>query len=150
MDDLQLFVSLRAIEEGRGDPDAFRVVLAELRRLENELAEAGEKIPRFDLEREDLDNLSLLKMRQSLEPEGKVRRIAPVRWCYLLVRKMFLGTQRRYNESVSYLLRRLYSATLLSRYYQVRALALEKRLDRLERQADEQKAPAPPPPEPNP
>jgi len=158
MDQLRLFVSLRALTGGEGDPEALRAVQAELERLEKELATAGEAPEPFRLDQEDLDNLFLLKTRQSLEPEGKIGRLPPVRWYYRLARRLLLGTQRRYNESVTYLVRRLYSTALLTRYYQLRSLALERRLGeieerlkRLESDPSPQRAePSSPPPEPRP
>jgi len=134
MDELRLFVALRALDAGRAEPGALRTVQAEIARLEALLrAEQGPVAP-FALDQEDLDNLFLLNHRQGLEPEDKVRRWPPVRWAYMLARKLFMGTQRRYNESVTYLVRRLYATALLTRYYQVRSLALERRLDAIEAQ----------------
>jgi hypothetical protein len=124
MEDLRLFFTL---------PETLRPVQAELIELETELAEQGGDIPGgFALEQKDLDNLFLLEERQWLEPEGKVRHFGPLRWLYTIVRRLFLGTQRRYNESTTYLLRRLCSVAVLTRYYQLRALALERRIDALQ------------------
>jgi hypothetical protein len=160
MDRLRLFVSLRALSAGSQDAEALRTVEAELRRLEGEMAAAGhgEPVEPFRLAQADLDNLFLLKLRQSLEPEGKVYRIGLLRWCYRLFRRFILGTQRRYNESAAYLIRRLYATTLLTRYYQLRSLALERRLNdlearlaRLDSGSDRPPAPSPsPPPEARP
>ena len=154
MDRLRLFVSLRALSEGRDDPEALGTVEAELTRLERELAGHGETVQPFRLAQEDLDNLVLLKVRQSLEPEGKVRRVAPLRWCYGLARRFVLTTQRRYNESVTHLIRRLFSTALLTRYYQLRAVLLERRLDDVEARiarTETRAAPtSPPPSEPKP
>jgi hypothetical protein len=131
MEELRLFVSLRAL--GANDPGALKTLQAEVARLERELLGAGETIAPFQLDQEDLDNLYSLKRRQSLEPEPAVRRLAPARWVYTLLRKIVLGTQRRYNESATHLIRRLYSSALLTRYYQLRALALERRVEELEK-----------------
>ena len=132
MDEQRLFVSLRALAQGERDPEALRAVQAELARLEKELAAGGKAPEPFQLDQEDLDNLFLLKVRQSLEPEGKIRRLPPVRWYYRFARRLLLGTQQRYNESVTYLVHRLYSTALLTRYYQLRSLVLEQRLDQIE------------------
>jgi hypothetical protein len=132
MDQLRLFVSLRALSEGGQDLEALATVEAELARLERELAAEGRNVETVRLAQEDLDNLFLLKMRQSLEPEGKIGRLGPLRWCYGLFRRLFLGTQRRYNESATYLVRRLYATVLLTRYYQLRSLVLERRLNEME------------------
>jgi len=133
MDQLRLFVSLRALGEGGGqDPAALQMVHDDLARLESELAVAGEAPEPFRLDQEDLDNLFLLKVRQSLEPEGKIKYLAPVRWLYSIFRRLFFGTQRRYNESATYLVRRLYSTALRTRYYQLRSLVLERRLKAIE------------------
>lgn len=133
MDELRLFISLRALADGASEPGSLRTLQAEVTRLEKFLAANGAEPPEpFSLDQEDLDNLFLLKKRQSLEPEDKVRRIPPIRWVYKLVRKLFLGTQRRYNESVSLLVRKLYASALLTRYYQLRSLALERRIDELQ------------------
>jgi len=156
MDQLRLFVSLRALSEGNQDLEALRTVEAELARLERDLAAygepgecveparggpvesveptRGESVEPFHLAQEDLDNLFLLKMRQSLEAEGKIHRLAPLRWLYGFFRRFVLNTQRRYNESATFLVRRLYSTTLLTRYYQLRALALERRMKEIEAQ----------------
>lgn len=137
MDELRLFVSLRALAAGDSDPEALRTIQAEVARLEEELAANGQSPPPFDIATEDLDNLFLLQKRQSLEPEGKVLRLPPIRWGYGLARKLFLGTQRRYNESVTHLVRRLYASALLTRYYQLRSLALERRLNEFERRIED-------------
>ena len=132
MEALRLFVSLRALGAGDGDPEALRTVQNEVARLEAELTAAGAAPEPFHIDAEDLDNLFLLKKRQSLEPEGKVLRLIPFRWYYQLTRKLLFGTQRRYNESVTHLIRRLYSTALLTRYYQLRALILERRIADIE------------------
>lgn len=157
MDQLRLFVSLRALNEGAPDSfvEALQTVGAEVTRLEREMAGEGGVIEPFS--REDLDHLFLLKMRQSLEPEGKILRWAPLRWYYGLTRRLLFGTQRRYNESVTSLMRRLYATSLLTRYYQLRSLALERRLNeiqerlaRLESNSDRLARHRPSPPETGP
>jgi hypothetical protein len=123
MEELRLFFSL---------PEPLRPIQAELARLEEQLGSTGDAAPLFTLEQKDLDNLFMLEERQWLEPEGRVRRLAPLRWLYTIVRRLCLGTQRRYNESATMLIRRLSAVALLSRYHQLRALALERRLEQLE------------------
>lgn len=137
MDELRLFVSLKALCEGRGEPDALRAVLGEIERLEKELAQTGAVVEPPATDREIMDNLYLLRVRQSLEPEGKVRRWPPFRWLYGLGRRLLLGTQRRYNESVTLLIRRLYAMSVLSRYYQLRSLALERRIEQIAARLEE-------------
>jgi hypothetical protein len=147
MEELRLFFNL---------PEPLRPIQAELARLEEQLAANDDLPPLFTLEQKDLDNLFMLEERQWLEPEGRVRSLAPMRWLYTLVRRLFLGTQRRYNESVTHLLRRLSAVALLTRYHQMRALALERRLEQLEARLARLEAERParrppsPPPEPKP
>jgi len=152
MDQLRLFVSLRALSEGEQDPELLRTVATELTRLEGELAAHGESVEPFRLLQEDLDNLFQLKTHQSLEPQGKLRRFAPLRWAYALFRRLLLGTQRQYNEAVTYLVRRLYATALLTRYYQLRSLLLERRQEEIEArlarlESDSNRPPAKSPPE---
>ncbi|MCX8037590.1 MAG: hypothetical protein N3D11_11210 [Candidatus Sumerlaeia bacterium] len=134
MDQLRLFVSLRSLHEGKSDPAALRTVHDELTRLESRLASAGVTPEPFRLTQEDLDNLHMLKVRQDLLAEGRIIHFGPIRWLYNLFRRLFFGTQRRYNESVTYLVRRLYATALLTRYYQLRSLDLEQRVQAVESQ----------------
>jgi len=131
MDELRVFVSLRALAAGEQDIDAFRILRNEAARLEMRLAEAGEPIEAFRLEEADLDNLYMLKMRQSLQPEGKVARFWLTRWFSKLFSRLFLGTQIRFNGLAAHMIGRLYCAILLTRWYQLRSLELEKRLDEI-------------------
>ncbi len=132
MDQLRLFVSLRSLHEGKSDPAALRTVHDELACLESRLAGAGVMPEPFRLTQEDLDNLHMLKVRQDLQAEGHIIRLGPIRWLYNLFRRLLFGTQRRYNESVTYLVRRLYATALLTRYYQLRSLDLEERVRAVE------------------
>jgi hypothetical protein len=124
MDELRQFFRL---------PESLRPLQAKLAHLEKELAADGRTVEAFGFDQEDTDHLFQLAKRQWLEPEGKVRHLAPLRWLYTIVRRLFLGTQRKYNESNTHLIQRLSSMALLLRYSELRSLALEKRLDELQR-----------------
>jgi len=157
MDELRVFISLRALAAGDQDIDAFRTLRSEVARLERQLAAAGEPIEAFRLDDGDLDSLFMLKMRQSLEPEGRAARFGPIRWLYGLFNRLFFGTQRRFNELATYMIRRLYCTILLTRWYQLRSLELEKRLDeinarlaRLEANREDSSVRSDLPPEPQP